>query len=47
MQYGVVVWWGLTAAQQEDLMNKVVSPAREGPLAIAEKESDAFKFKFR
>jgi uncharacterized Rmd1/YagE family protein len=40
--YGTVVFWGITAAEEQALVHNVINPCKQEPLALDEVEIDEF-----
>jgi hypothetical protein len=46
MNYGCVVFWGISTADEQALMHTVVRPCSVGPLDVREVEIDSFSYNY-
>lgn len=46
MQYGTVVFWGISAADEHAVLESVVSPCKQDPFQPSEIEIDEFTFHY-
>jgi uncharacterized Rmd1/YagE family protein len=44
--YGTVVFWGISTADEQALMHTVVRPCSVGPLDVSEVEIDSFSYNY-
>lgn len=46
MQYGTVVFWGISAADEQAVLQSVVNPCKQDPFQLSEVEIDEFTFHY-